>query len=102
MQSCGGRWDDIPTTRTRAGWNWNGQRDQITDALLRLYQKGIRDQPRIVETLPDWMLKKWREIEGRGGTPSSSESASIGGWRTRGRRKPLPDCGRAADRRREV
>ena len=29
----------------------------------------IKENPRIVGALPDLMLKKWREIEERGGTP---------------------------------
>ena len=50
----------------------------------------IKENPRIVGALPDLMLKKWREIEERGGTPTLEEAALLG----RGGFRP----GRAASR----
>src|SRR5262249_31935785 len=52
-----------------AAWNWNQQRDQITDACYGFIKKECGSQPRIIDMLPDWMLTKWRDIEARGGTP---------------------------------
>ena len=45
------------------------QRDQITDACCTALSKRNAATARIVDTAPGWMLKKWREIEGRGGQP---------------------------------
>jgi hypothetical protein len=65
-----GVWEKIPDEHPdKAGWNWNTQRDQIADACYGFIKKECDNQPRVVETLPDWMLTKWREIEARGGTP---------------------------------
>jgi AAA domain/Bifunctional DNA primase/polymerase, N-terminal len=70
MQFVRGVWDKIPDEHPdKAGWNWNAQRDQIADACYGFIRKECENQPRIVDTLPDWMLKKWRDIEARGGTP---------------------------------
>jgi AAA domain/Bifunctional DNA primase/polymerase, N-terminal len=70
MRFVRGVWDKIPDEHPdKAGWNWNAQRDQINDASYGFIKKECGNRPRIVETLPDWMLKKWRDIEGRGGSP---------------------------------
>lgn len=70
MQFVSGVWEKIPDEHSdKAGWNWNQQRDQITDACYGFIKKECESQPRVVDTLPDWMLMKWRKIEVRGGTP---------------------------------
>ena len=70
MKFVRGVWDKIPDEDPdKAGWNWNQQRDQIAEACYGFIKKECGNQPRIIDTLPDWMLKKWREIEERGGTP---------------------------------
>src|SRR5262249_3708396 len=70
MQFVRGVWEKIPDEHPdKAGWNWNQQRNQITDACYGFIKKESSSQPRIIDTLPDWMLTKWREIEARGGTP---------------------------------
>jgi hypothetical protein len=61
MQFVRGVWDKIQDEHPdKAAWNWNQQRDQITDACYGFIKKECGNQPRIVETLPDWMLKKIR------------------------------------------
>src|SRR5262249_564119 len=66
MQFVRGVWEKIPDEHPdKAGWNWNQQRDQITDACYGFIKKESDSQPRIIDTLPDWMLTKWREIEAR-------------------------------------
>jgi hypothetical protein len=53
-------WEKIPDEHPdKAGWNWNRQRDQITDSCYGFIKKQCDSQPRIVDTLPDWMLT-WR------------------------------------------
>jgi hypothetical protein len=43
MQFVRGIWEKIPDEHPdKASWNWNTQRDQIADAFLRLYQKGVQ------------------------------------------------------------
>jgi RecA-family ATPase len=70
MKFVRGVWDKIPDEHPdKVGWKWNTQRDQITDACYGFIKKQCDSQPRIIDTLPDWMLTKWREIEARGGTP---------------------------------
>jgi hypothetical protein len=58
--------DDHPDKET---WDWNTQRSQIEASVYGAFNLKIKENPRIVGALPDLMLKKWREIEERGGTP---------------------------------
>jgi len=63
-------YEEIPVDpQERPIWDWNRIRQQIEAMVYGYIAKYHEDQPRIVETLPDSMLKKWRAIEQRGGTP---------------------------------
>ena len=91
MQFVRGVWDKIQDEHPdKAGWNWNQQRDQITDACYGFIKKECGNQPRIVETLPDWMLKKWREIDARGGAPFLRKRKHWG-VEDKGPADPIPD-----------
>jgi hypothetical protein len=91
MQFVRGVWDKIPDEHPdKAGWNWNAQRDQITDACYGFIKKECGNQPRIVDMLPDGMLKKWRDMEGRGGTPFIRKRKHWG-VEDRGPADPIPD-----------
>ena len=84
-------WDKIPDEDPdKAGWNWNQQRDQIAEACYGFIKKECGNQPRIIDTLPDWMLKKWREIEERGGTPFLRKRKHWG-VEDKGPADPIPD-----------
>ena len=58
--------DDHPDKET---WDWNTQRSQIEASVYGAFNLKIKESPRIVDALPTPLLKKWREIEGLGGTP---------------------------------
>jgi AAA domain/Bifunctional DNA primase/polymerase, N-terminal len=91
MKFVQGVWDKIPDEDAdKAGWNWNQQRDQIAEACYGFIKKECGNQPRIIDTLPDWMLKKWREIEGRGGTPFLRKRKHWG-VEDKGPADPIPD-----------
>jgi AAA domain len=63
-------YEEIPVDpQERPIWDWNRIRQQIEAMVYGYIAKYHEDQPRIVETLPDSMLKKWRAIEQSGGTP---------------------------------
>jgi len=86
-----GVWEKIPDEHPdKAGWNWNQQRDQITDACYGFIKKESDSQRRIIETLPDSMLEKWREIEARGGTPFIRKRR-FWGVEDKGPADPIPD-----------
>src|SRR6185312_8545176 len=86
-----GVWEKIPDEHPdKAGWNWNTQRDQIADACYGFIKKECGNQPRIVDTLPGWMLAKWREIEARGGTPFIRKRR-FWGVEDKGTADPIPD-----------
>ena len=91
MKFVQGVWDKIPDEDPdKAGWNWNQQRDQIAEACYGFIKKECGNQPRIIDTLPDWMLKKWREIEERGGTPFLRKRKHWG-VEDKGPADPIPD-----------
>ena len=91
MQFVRGVWDKIPDEHPdKAGWNWNQQRDQITDACYGFIKKECGNQSRIIETLQDWMLKKWRDIEARGGAPFLRKRKHWG-VEDKGPADPIPD-----------
>ena len=70
LQWVRGVWAKMPDDHPdKAGWDWNAQRSQIADACYGFIKKECGNQPRIVDSLPDPMLKKWRDIEARGGAP---------------------------------
>jgi hypothetical protein len=58
--------DDDPE---KASWDWKRDHRQIVDSCLGHIKKNCAEHPRLIDTLPDHLLKTWREIEGRGGTP---------------------------------
>ena len=92
MQFVRGVWEKIPDEHPdKAGWKWNTQRDQITDACYGFVKKQCDSQPRIIDTLPDWMLTKWREIEARGGTPFIRKRR-FWGVEDKGPADPIPDA----------
>ena len=63
-------YEEIPVDpQERPIWDWNRIRQQIEAMVYGYIAKYHEDQPRIVETLPDSMLKKWRAIEQSGGIP---------------------------------
>ena len=63
-------YEEIPVDpQERPIWDWNRIRQQIEAMVYGYIAKYHGDQPRIVETLPNSMLKKWRAIEQSGGTP---------------------------------
>src|SRR5262249_15148159 len=56
-------------------------------------KKECNNQPRIIDTLPDWMLTKWREIGARGGIPFFWERRFLGVG-DKGAADPIPDVPR--------
>jgi hypothetical protein len=63
-------WSKIPNDHPdKAGWDWNAQRCQIESSVYGAFKIKVNECPRIVDTLPKRFLKKWREIEERGGSP---------------------------------
>ena len=70
LQWVRGVWAKIPDDHPdKAGWDWNAQRSQIADACYGFIKRECGNQPRVVDSLPEPMLKKWRDIEARGGSP---------------------------------
>jgi hypothetical protein len=63
-------YEEIPgDPQQRPIWDWNKIRLQIEAMVYGYIKKNYKDQPRIIETLPDSMLEKWRAIEQAGGMP---------------------------------
>jgi hypothetical protein len=56
-------------------WDWRDDRRQFVAACLGHIAKKCGEHPRLVDTLPDKFLKKWREIEQRGGKPKLGKRA---------------------------
>jgi hypothetical protein len=79
--------DDHPDKET---WDWNTQRSQIEASVYGAFNLKIKENPRIVGALPDLMLKKWREIEERGGTPTLKKRR-YWGVEDLGPAEPLPE-----------
>jgi hypothetical protein len=73
-------------------WDWTKMRHQIEAMVYGYIAKYHNDEPRIIETLPDLMLKKWREIESRGGLPALRKRRFWGVEDT-GPAEPLPEMG---------
>jgi hypothetical protein len=60
-------WEKIPDEDpVKKSWDWNAQRNQIVDSCLGFIAKTYAESPRLIDTLPEALLKKWREIESRG------------------------------------
>ncbi len=74
--------------KQRANESDRQRRDVLIELIVRgnarygYIYKCHREQPRIVETLPDGMLQKWRKIEKLGRTPH---------FRKRKHCEPIPD-----------
>jgi AAA domain/Bifunctional DNA primase/polymerase, N-terminal len=84
-------YDDIPgDPQERPIWDWTKMHQQIEAMVYGYVAKYHKDEPRIIETLPDWMLKKWREIEVRGGTPIL-QKRRFWGVEDSGPAEPIPD-----------
>jgi hypothetical protein len=72
-------WEGIPEEDgARAGWDWNAQRRQIEDSTYGHIKKNVAERPRLADTLPERLLKIWREIEGRGGIPELYKKRGLG------------------------
>ena len=64
-------YDDIPgDPQERPIWDWTKMRHQIEAMVYGYIEKNYTDEPRLIETLPAWMLEKWRKIEKLGGSPT--------------------------------
>ena len=64
-------YDDIPgDPQERPIWDWTKMRHQIEAMVYGYIEKNYKDEPRLIETLPAWMLEKWRTIEKLGGAPT--------------------------------
>src|SRR5262249_23917330 len=63
-------WEKLPADHPeRSRWDWHAQRSQIEASCYGFIKKECSEQPRLIDTLPDHLLKTWREIENRGGSP---------------------------------
>jgi hypothetical protein len=63
-------YEEIPgDPHERPIWDWSKMRQQIDAMVYGYIAKYHKDAPRVIETLPESMLEKWREIEARGGSP---------------------------------
>ena len=72
-------YEEIPgDPQERPIWDWNRIRTQIEAMVYGYIAKYHGEQPRIVETLPRSMLKKWRAIEICRRHPTLSEASD--GW----------------------
>jgi hypothetical protein len=84
-------WQKIPNEDpAKNSWDWNAQRNQIVDSCLGFIAKTCSESPRLIETLPEPLLKKWREIEDRGGSPKL-QKRRYWGVEDDGPAKPLPE-----------
>jgi hypothetical protein len=83
--------DDIPgDPQERPIWDWNKMRQQIEAMVYGYVKKYHREQPRIIEMLPNSMLEKWRAIEVAGGTPCF-QKRRYWGVEDEGPAEPLPE-----------
>jgi hypothetical protein len=72
-------WEEIPEDDpARNGWDWNAQRRQIEDSTYGHIKKSVGEHPRLAGTLPERLLKIWREIEERGGSPCLYKKRGLG------------------------
>src|SRR5215471_8461695 len=64
-------YDNIPgDPQARPIWDWMKMRHQIEAMVYGYIEKNYKDEPRLIEALPAWMLEKWRKIEKLGGAPT--------------------------------
>jgi AAA domain len=94
-----GVWEKIPDEDPcKHIWDWNTQRQQIEAACYGFIQKHCHDEPRLSDTMPARLLKVWREIEQRGGTPKL-QKRRFWGVEDGGPAEVIPDVtpGNAAD-----
>src|SRR5262249_21361937 len=72
-------WEKIPDDDpVKDRWDWRAQTRQIEDSCYGFIKKACGDSPRLIDTLPDDLLKLWREIEGRGGSPELYKKRGLG------------------------
>jgi hypothetical protein len=72
-------WEEIPEDDSaRNGWDWNAQRRQIEDSTYGHIKKNVGDHPRLSGALPERLLKIWRDIEERGGSPILYKKRGLG------------------------
>ena len=84
-------YEEIPgDPQVRPIWDWNRIRSQIEAMVYGYIAKYHGELPRIVETLPNQMLKKWRAIEAAGGTPHF-QKRRFWGVEDEGPAEPLPE-----------
>jgi AAA domain len=84
-------YEEIPgDPQERPIWDWNRIRSQIEAMVYGYIAKYHGELPRIVETLPNQMLKKWRAIEAAGGTPHF-QKRRFWGVEDEGPAEPLPE-----------
>src|SRR3984885_316942 len=84
-------YEEIPgDPQERPIWDWNRIRSQIEAMVYGYIAKYHAEQPRIVETLPNLMLKKWRAIEAAGGIPHL-QKRRFWGVEDEGPAEPLPE-----------
>jgi hypothetical protein len=59
-------------------WDWAAQRRQIEDSCYGFIRKACGESPRLIDTLPDNLLKLYRDIENRGGAPVLYKKRGLG------------------------
>jgi len=84
-------YEEIPDDpQERPIWDWNRILVRIEAMVYGYIAKYHKDQPRIVETLPNSMLEKWRAIEAAGGSPRF-QKRRFWGVEDEGPAEPLPE-----------
>jgi RecA-family ATPase len=59
-------------------WDWRAQTRQIEDSCYGFIKKNCGESPRLIDALPEHLLKPWRDIEARGGAPELYKKRGIG------------------------
>jgi len=84
-------YEEIPgDPQQRPIWDWKKMRLQIEAMVYGYIAKNYKDQPRIIETLPNQLLERWREIEQKGGDPTFRKRR-YWGVEDSGPAEPLPE-----------
>jgi AAA domain/Bifunctional DNA primase/polymerase, N-terminal len=72
-------WEKLDDERPEKNkWDWAAQRRQIEDSCYGFIRKACGENPRLIDTLPDNLLKLYRDIENRGGAPVLYKKRGLG------------------------